>query len=227
LAGQVLFDGVNSALLYSFSRVIVGMLLLLLTRCQVRGRDNVPSQGPLIVVANHLNLFDPPLVGSILSRRAVFMAKEELFRSRIVGYIMGGLSAFPVSKGRLDRRALRRAVQVLADGQALVIFPEGMRSRGRRLKPAFPGAALIALRSGAPIIPIGITGTEKMKGLSWLWRRPEITVNIGKSFTLPPINGKLTKAELTKPTDVIMVRIAELIPPKYRGHYANKEIKWH
>ena len=227
MAGQVLFDGVNSALLYSFSRVIVGMLLSLLTRCQVRGRDNVPSQGPLIVVANHLNLVDSPLVGSIISRRAVFMAKGELFRSRIVGYIMGGLSAFPVSKGRLDRRALRRAVQVLADGQALVIFPEGMRSQSRRLKPAFSGVALIALRSGAPIIPIGITGTEKIKGLSWLWRRPEITVNIGKSFTLPPINGKLTKAELTKPTDVIMVRIAELIPPKYRGYYANKEIKWH
>ncbi len=226
MAGQVLFDGVNGALLYSISRVIVGMLLLLV-RCQIRGRDNVPSQGALIVVANHLNFVDPPLVGSILSRRAVFMAKEELFRSRIVGYIMGALGAFPVSKGHLDRRALRRAVQVLADGQALVIFPEGMRSRGRRLKPAFPGAALIALRSGAPIIPIGITGTEKMKGLSWLWQRPEITVNIGKAFTLPPINGKLTKAELAKLTDVIMVRIAELIPPKYRGHYANKEIKWH
>jgi 1-acyl-sn-glycerol-3-phosphate acyltransferase len=151
------------------------------------------------------------------------MAKEELFRSRIAGFIMGVLGSFPVNKGRLDRRALGKALQVLTDGQALVIFPEGMRSRNGRLKPAFPGTALIAQRSGAPIIPIGITGSEKLKGLSWLWHRPEITVNIGQAFTLPKVNGKLTKEELASFTDVIMLRIAQLIPHKYRGYYTNKE----
>jgi 1-acyl-sn-glycerol-3-phosphate acyltransferase len=153
------------------------------------------------------------------------MAKEELFRSRMVGCFMGILGSFPVSKGRLDRKTLRRAMQVLTDSQALVIFPEGMRSQNGRLKPAFPGTALIARRSGAPIIPIGITGSEKLKGLSWLWHRPEITVNIGQAFTLPPVNDKLTKEELASFTDVIMLRIAQLVPHRYHGHYADKENK--
>lgn len=154
------------------------------------------------------------------------MAKEELFRSRIVGYLVGSFGAFPVSRGRLDKKALRQAMQLLADGQALVIFPEGMRSRGGRLRAAFPGVALIASRSGVPIIPVGITGAEKVKGVAWLWRRPEITVNIGQPFSLPSVNGKLTKVELSKLTDVIMGRIAELLPPEYRGHYADEGIKW-
>lgn len=153
------------------------------------------------------------------------MAKEELFRSKLAGYFMSRLGAFPVSKGRLDRKALRRAMQVLADGMVLVIFPEGMRGQGRRLKAAFPGVALIASRGGVPIIPIGITGTEKLKGLAWLWRRPEITVNIGQPFSLPPAASKLTKAELLRRTDVIMGRIARLLPVEYRGHYAAGETK--
>ena len=213
-------------MLYRISRLIVAILLLLFTRRRVRGRENIPRQGTLIVVANHLSLIDPPLVDSILGRRAAFMAKEELFHSRIAGYIMGGLGAFPVNKGRPDRRALHRAMQVLADGQALVIFPEGMRSKSGRLGLAFPGAALVALRSGAPLVPIGISGTEGIKGLSWLWRRPKITVAIGKTFTLPPISGKLTGDGLARLTDVIMVRIAELLPPEYRGGYAGRETEW-
>lgn len=155
------------------------------------------------------------------------MAKEELFRSKLASYFMSSLRSFPVSKGRLDRKALRRAMQVLADGLVLVIFPEGMRSRGGRLRAAFPGAALIALRSGVPIIPVGITGTEKLKGLAWLWHRPEVTVNIGPPFSLPSASSKLTKVELSRLTDVIMGRIAELLPVEYRGHYGGGETEWH
>ena len=145
------------------------------------------------------------------------MAKEEVFRSRIIAYFMSSFGAFPVRKGRQDRKALLKARQLLADGQALIIYPEGMRSQSRRLKLAFPGAALIASRSGAPVIPIGIYGTEKIRGIAWLWRRPEITVNIGVAFTLPPIDGRLTKIELSKLTNVIMGRIAEMLPMEYRG----------
>ena len=155
------------------------------------------------------------------------MAKEEVFHSRIIGYFMSSFGAFPVSKGRMDRKALRKAMQVLGDGQALVTFPEGMRSRSRRLKLAFPGAALIASRSGAPVIPVGITGTENIKGVAWFWRRPEITLNIGKAFTLPPVAGKLTKFELSRRTDIIMGHIAALLPPEYRGNYADRVIKCH
>lgn len=207
---------------YYVGRLMVRMLLLLLTRWRVRGGENVPSQGPLLVVANHLNLADPPLLAVSLGRKAVFMAKKELFHFGFFGYFIRGFGAFPVHRGRLDRKALRQAEQVLADGLALVMFPEGMRSRSGRLRPAFPGSVLIAVRSGVPILPVGITGTERIKGVAWLLRRPEITVNIGHPFHLPPASSKLTKVELAKLTNYMMGRIAELLPQGYRGNYAEQ-----
>ena len=208
--------------LYHIVRTLIAVLLKLLTRWQVRGGENVPRQGGLLVVANHLHNADPPLVGVSLGRKAVFMAKQELFRSRLSSYFMRNLGTFPVRRGRLDRRALRQAEQVLAQGLALIMFPEGMRSRNAQLMPAFPGSVVIALRNGVPILPVGITGTEKMKGIAWLWRRPQITVNIGRPFSLPVVNSRLTKVELAELTSSVMERIAELLPVEYHGNYAKQ-----
>ena len=210
---------------YYVARVIVRVLLKLLTHCRVKGRENIPSQGPLLIVANHLSLADPPLLGVSFSRKVIFMAKKELFRSRLIGYFIGSFGAFPVHRGQLDRKAMRRAYQVLADGLALVTFPEGTRSFSGRLQPALPGSALIAMRSGAPILPVGIIGTEKIRGVTWLLRRPQITVNIGQPFYLPPVSSRLTRAELAELTNSIMVHIAELLPLKYRGDYGSREIR--
>lgn len=205
---------------YYVGRLTVRMLLLLLTRWQIKGRENIPSQGALLIVANHLNLVDPPLLVVSLGRRVIFMAKKELFQSRVVGYFVRGFGAFPVHRGQLDKEALRQVHRLLADGQALVMFPEGTRSKNAQLQPAFPGAALIASRSGVTIVPVGIAGTEKMKGMVWMLHRPRISVNIGHPFYLPPVNNKLTKVELAELTNSIMEHIAELLPPQYRGNYA-------
>jgi len=212
---------------YYVVRVIVRMLFILLTRWQVKGRENIPSQGPLLVVANHLNLTDPPLLAVSLGRRVMFMAKEELFRSRFSAYFVGSLGSFPVHRGKLDRKAIRQSEQVLADGLALAMFPEATRSKSAQLQPAFPGSALIAMRSGVPILPVGIIGTERIKGIGWVLRRPRITVNIGHPFYLPPVGSKLPKVELAEYTDFIMERIAVLLPPQYRGNYAGKETRRH
>ncbi len=207
---------------YYVGRLIVRTLLLLLTRWQIKGRDNIPSQGALLIVANHLHLVDSPLLVVSLGRRVIFMAKKELFQSRVVGYFIGGFGAFSVHRRRLDKKALRQVHQLLADGQALVVFPEGTRSKNAQLQHAFPGAALIASRSGVPILPVGITGTEKIRGVAWILHRPRITVNIGHPFYLPSVNSKLTKVELAEFTNSIMVHIAELLPPQYRGNYAGQ-----
>ena len=211
---------------YYVSRLMVRILLVLLTRRQVRGKENIPSQGPLLVVANHLSLADPPVLSFSLEREMIFMAKAKLFRFRVLGYFMHGLGAFPVHGGRPDRKALRQAEQVLAQGLTLVVFPEGMRSRSAKLQHSFSGPALIALRSGAPILPVGITGTEKLESAAWLLRRPQIMVNIGRPFHLPPFDGKLTKTELDELTNYIMERVAELLPAEYRGTYVRKT-RWH
>lgn len=208
---------------YYVGRVIMRILLLLLTDCKVRGRENVPSQGPLLVVANHLNLADPPLLGVSLGRKVIFMAKEELFRSRFSGYFVRSFGAFPVHRGRVDKKAFRQAKQVLAEGSALIMFPEGTRSKNAQLQLAFSGSALIALSNGAPILPVGITGTENIKGVAWLLRRPQIMVNIGRPFYPPPLSSTLTKAELAELTDSMMKHIAELLPPEYRGNYAGEK----
>ncbi|MBI4186423.1 MAG: 1-acyl-sn-glycerol-3-phosphate acyltransferase [Chloroflexi bacterium] len=210
---------------YYVARATMRMLLFLLCRWQVRGKDNVPSHGPLLIVSNHLNLADPPLLGVSIGRKMMFMAKEELFGSRVGAYFIRGFGAFPVRRGRLDRLALRQADQVLARGFALAMFPEGMRSQSAQLRPAFLGSAMIAARNNTPLLPVGITGTEKIRGLTWMLRRPRITVNIGRPFLLPVCNCKLTREELARLTDMLMLRIAELLPPEYRGDYAAREAR--
>lgn len=204
---------------YYICRALAGAFFWL-TRCKVEGIDNIPLQGPLLVVSNHLSLADPPLLGVKLGRKARFMAKRELFRPKPVGYFFNGLGAFSVHRGRLDRQALRRSLEVINGGEMLVIFPEGMRSRNGQLRRAFSGVALLALKSGAPVVPVGIIGTENVKKF-WRVKRPKITVTIGSPFTLQSVDGKMTKEELTGLTDSIMRRVAGLLPARYQGYYRN------
>ena len=204
-------------------RVLARTILFLRTRRRVKGIENVPKQGALLIVSNHLSMADQFLLSASLNRKLVFMAKEELFRSRVIRPLAHAFGAFPVRRGRImNRQALQLAKQVLDSGQALVMFPEGTRSSNTQLQPAYPGSALIASHNSVPILPIGITGIEHAtKGMVWgLLHRPEVTVNIGSPFYLPPVSDKLTKAELAKLANYIMERIAELLPPKYQGHYA-------
>jgi 1-acyl-sn-glycerol-3-phosphate acyltransferase len=207
---------------YFVGRWLMIFCLRLLTNWEVKGRENVLQEEPLLIVANHMNNADPPLIAVSVPRKTVFMAKEELFKSSIIRYFVSSFGAFPVNRTTIDRNALRRAKEALENGWCLVMFPEGMRSRAGSLRQAFPGSALIAAQSKTTVLPVGITGTEKMGSWKWIFRRPRIVVNIGKPFTLQPTNGEVTKEELAGLTDDLMCHIAELIPVKYHGYYADK-----
>jgi len=206
--------------IYYGGRYLTGALLFLFTRWRVLGRENIPAEGPLLVVVNHLNLADPPIMGLSINRQAMFLAKEELFRSPVQRYIVRNYGAFPVRRGGMNRDALRFAERWFGRGKALIVFPEGRRAMEVQMVDAFSGAALIAVRNTVPILPVGIYGTEKIAGLTWWCRRPRITVNIGRPFHLPSVNGKVKREQLAGFTHSIMGRIAELLPEEYRGQYA-------
>jgi 1-acyl-sn-glycerol-3-phosphate acyltransferase len=204
---------------YYVGRWLMKATLLLTTRWRVIGRENVPTGGALIVVANHLSNADPPLLAVSITRPLLFMAKKELFHIPVISYLIRTFGAFPIDRDKLDRAALRHADELLADGVAIAMFPEGKRSRSQQMEEAFPGSALIAVHGGAPLLPVGITGTEKIGDRFFLLRHPTITVKIGPPFSLPPTGGKLTKERLSGLTDFIMEHIAAELPPQYRGRY--------
>jgi 1-acyl-sn-glycerol-3-phosphate acyltransferase len=203
-------------LFYPVATATMKFLLFSLTRWEVIGQENVPRNGPLIVVANHLSLIDPPLLSASVSRRIFFMAKEELFSSW-GGAFVRWFGAFPVRRGTLDRRAIHQAMQVLERGQTLGMFPEGRRSLNQRMNKAEFGIAMIALRSGAQILPIGICGSENVNSIGFIRHRPRVTVIIGQPFSFPRNEGKLTRDQLVEATNLIMRHVAEVLPPGYRG----------
>ncbi len=209
-------------LFYDAATTLMKVLLIALTRWRVKGKENVPRKGPLIIVANHHNLIDPPLLSASVPRRINFMAKEELFRSRKVRAIMQGYGAFPVRRGQLDRVAMRRALAALQNGGVLGMFPEGKRSPNAQLQSPQPGTSLLAARSGVPVLPVGITGSERVKGIGFIRHRPRITVTIGRPFLLPHAGDKLTRSRLAQHSDLIMEHIAELLPESYRGVYDHR-----
>lgn len=210
-------------LFYWITTHCLRVLLWVYSRWEVVGKEHIPRHGPAILAANHINMIDPPLLATCLPRRATFLGKQELFQIPFWGHLYRQYGAIPVRRYQADLAALRRSVEALKEGRLLVMFPEGTRSRDARLARGYPGTAMIALRSGAPIIPVAISGSEvvELPGifLHALLRRPKVRVVFGEPFCLPAT--KRARAEqIKKSTDIIMERIAALLPEQYRGEYA-------
>ena len=207
---------------YHIARIAVRIGLFLFTSCTLNGMKTIPKKGPLLIIANHLSVADPPLVSVSITRETVFMAKEELFSTRFTNYFIRSFGAFPVRRNTLDRKALKDADKVLKAGKVLVIFPESARSKTGGLEKAFPGAAMIALRNRVPVLPIAVTGTEVIHGYKWLLHRPKVVLTVGKPFSLPPVKGRLSREKLEESMEIMMEHLAEILPESYRGVYGEK-----
>ncbi len=158
-------------------------------RWDVDGRENLPVSGPLIICSNHISWWDPPLVGCVAWPRHVhFMAKEELFRLPVLGLIFRMVKAFPVKRDSADRKAIKKALDVLRNEEILGLFPEGTRSRTAELLPPQPGVGLITHKSGAAVVPVAIIGP-------YVPFKP-IRVRIGKPLDFSEYYEKKAKAEL-------------------------------
>ncbi len=204
---------------YSSVCVAVRLLLRLISRTRVEGAERIPTSGPVLFVSNHLNLIDPPVLGALLPRRITFMAKEELFRTPVVGWVVKWYGAFSVRRGQADRQALRTATEVLRRGGALGMFPEGTRSKTGAMNQAHAGAAMIALATGAVVVPVAIAGTDRVRTPLSFLTRPRITITVGEPFVLKREGGR--KDGLEEATRTMMGRIAALLPAEKRGFYAD------
>ncbi len=162
-----------------FYRLVRGMFLLWLAgvfRFRAEGRERLPARGPALLASNHISWWDIPLLAVAVDRPVHFMAKEELFRFPIFSRLIRWLGAFPVRRGTADRQAIRKALEHLEAGRVVAVFIEGTRSRTGELLPAEQGTAFLALRSGAPVVPVGIRGPYG------LFRRPAIRLGPVLSF---------------------------------------------
>ena len=217
------------SLLGAYRRAIVLFdklcFLVYVRRFEVVGREHVPLEGPLILVSNHLNNADPPAVALALPRHPIYMAKREMIGWPIIGPAFRIFGAFPVRRGVPDRAALRVAGELVLRGEMLVMFPEGTRSRTGSLGRGYPGSALVALRTGAPLLPVAVTGTEHITW-PWIFLKPfsirHVKVAIGKPFQLPSVE-QINSETTAQATEIIMRHIAALLPPQYRGVYADAE----
>lgn len=209
---------------YYFGRGLIRLLAFPFGGWKTKGRENIPAVGPFLVVSNHLHIADPPIIAASFPLKCVLMAKADLWESSWSRFWVSNFGAFPVRRGGVDREAIRQAEAWIKKGVSVVMFPEGTRSPNGQMQPALPGAVLIATRLNIPIIPVGIKGSEKLKNLKRaFWHHPKITVDFGKPFSLPPVEGKLTKEKREELIRIMMGHVADLLPPEYHGVYGGGE----
>lgn len=204
--------------LYELLRAVAIAIFAISIRLTLRGRYNLPRKGPFIIVANHLSWMDIPLIPAYIAGKVSYMAKEELFHSKI-GWLIRLMGAFPVKRGEGDRQALRAADELLKQGKVLILFPEGTRSKTHTLGKAHSGIGMIALRAGVPVVPVAIWGSEN--ALKRFGAR--VTIAYDEPIIFKPKGTKVTREDIDNTTETIMHKIAAMLPPQYRGVYSEIE----
>jgi 1-acyl-sn-glycerol-3-phosphate acyltransferase len=182
-------------------------------RLKIDGRENIPKTGAFVLSPVHRSNVDTPLVACIATRRLRFMGKDSMWKIKPIGKLFTALGAYPVHRGSADREALRRTMQVIEGGEAAVIFPEGTRQTGPLVQPLFEGAAYVAVRTGVPIIPVGIGGSEKaMPKGSKMLRPVKVRIVVGEPIHPPTVpEGERAPRRVVKElTEELHTRLQEL-----------------
>ncbi len=208
---KLLFRAARGLARFSFNK---------LGRAEVIGRENVPPDGPLIVVANHLSFSDPGLLVCGIDRPVYFIAKRELFKNPVSGFMLRGFQVSPFDRSGSRIEALRLTLRLLAQDRVVVVFPEGHRSPDHTMKEGMQGVAYLALKSKAMVLPVGLSGTEKIAAWRMVVPLCRMRANIGRPFTLQTPEGMSRKEATERALTTIMSRIAALLPEKYRGVYS-------
>jgi 1-acyl-sn-glycerol-3-phosphate acyltransferase len=201
---------------------ICGFIGRVLWDARVEGTDRIPREGPFVLVANHCSNFDPPLLGWAIgngSGRVIhFMSKIEMRSWPVIGWLATQSAVFFVRRGENDRSAQRFALAALTAGRPIALFPEGTRSRDGRMKAFKPGAAYLAMRAGAPVLPVAIAGTHRLfPNRSRVPHPSRVRITVGEPLSLgqlPP--GRGSREAVDAGTDRIREAIAAMLPPEQR-----------
>lgn len=226
----------REAPLRGMPRAVVRWLILLLMRpfvaLTIEGLDEMPSSGAFLLVSNHLHNADPIILQAALRRPVHFMAKHELFRVPILSAIIRLVGSFPVNRQQPGRAAIGHAVALLAAGIPVGLFPEGTRSKTGKLGSAFSGAGLIAIKSDCLIVPVAISGTERLPGGAtagdrahppgWPLRRYSVVVQFGTPFVLSSKVRQEPRAATAATTEV-MRRISAMLSPVYQSTQSSQQ----
>jgi 1-acyl-sn-glycerol-3-phosphate acyltransferase len=211
-------------MVYSLIRFLIRLLVPVVMRLDVSGMENLPEKGAFIAAANHLGVLDPVLVYYLLDRQDIILIiAEKHSKYTLVRWLVRNLDVIFIDRYNADMAVMREVLKRLRKGGVLVIAPEGTRSRSGTLLEGRQGASYLAAKAGVPIVPVGAVGTEDrlfLRNLKRLRKTP-VTVRIGKSFCLSALPKENREAILQADTIEIMCRIAALLPPEYRGAYAD------
>ena len=205
------------------SRPLVRFIMSVGCHINLKGMENIPPYGPYIVVMNHLETYDPPMLAVFWPYPLEGIAAADQFGVFFIGHLLRGYGAIPVRRGEYDRDALVKALAVLAAGSPLGIAPEGGRTHQPGMRQAKSGVAYLAFKAKVPLVPVGIIGTETLMPAWKRLQRPSLSLTVGRPFRLPDelLSRENRHAQLEAHTTFIMQRVAELLPPEYRGVYAN------
>lgn len=192
LTGNTLGDRV----LYRSIKGLLAVMLRVYCRMRIEGRKNIPAAGPFILAPTHRSIIDTPIAGAVYRPRMRFMGADKWWAKPWLGKVLTALGAFPVTRGTADREALKRCIAVLEGGEPLVLFPEGERKSGAVVQPLFEGAAYLAMKTGVPIVPVGIGGSERVmpKGAKFIFPR-KLHVIVGQPMHLPSPADSSPKAQ--------------------------------
>jgi len=216
---------------YRLIRVLVSIVTFLQMRLYISHQDAIPADGPVLLVSNHLGMTDPLVIALPLPREVRILAKAELFDLPLIGWLSRQAGVIPIRRSTADREALRLAYGQLSDNECVLIFPEGKYQHPPELpgmQQVKTGAAWLALKSGAQIVPVAIWGTEYVWELSrgWRpWKRQPVHVVFGEPYyPQAPSSSLPTKALLNLVAAEMAEKIADLLPPAYHGVYVRQTL---
>ena len=199
---------------------ILRFLVHILIKPEIKGLENLPHTGPVLLAISHTNFLDPFLACALVPRVVIAMAKVELMQTPVLGQVLRWYGAFPVRRGELDLRAVRRSLHTLEEGQVLLVAPEGTRSGDGRLQAGKDGTAFIAVRADVPLVPMAIVDVEHFRSHLLQLRRTPVCITLGPAFRLRRPAGHVRREVLRKMTKELMYQMARLLPPERRGVYS-------